>query len=187
MHWYTADLHLNHEAIIRFCKRPYGSASEMDSRICDAICSTVGPDDDLWVVGDFAFARVEDREKIARRFAGLPGRKHLVLGNHDKAWVRALPWASQHEIAIVQDDDTFFVLCHYPMITWPHARHGAVQLFGHVHNNWRGSRNAVNVGVDVWGFAPVQRSDILRRARQMPVNAHWEDVEPRSDLEERSS
>lgn len=24
MHWYAADLHLNHEAIFGFCKRPFG-------------------------------------------------------------------------------------------------------------------------------------------------------------------
>lgn len=56
------------------------------------------------------------------------------------AWVRELPWASQQELAIVRDDDTIFVLCHYPTITWPHARHGSIHLFGHVHNNWRGTR-----------------------------------------------
>lgn len=184
MHWYTADLHLNHNAIIGFCKRPFGSTAEMDSRICTNIADKVAPTDDLWVVGDFAFARVEDREKIAQRFAALPGRKHLVLGNHDKAWVRALPWTSQHEIVLVPDEDTYFFLCHYPMITWPQARYGTIQLFGHVHNNWRGSRNSVNVGVDVWDFVPVQRSDIMRRASQMPVNAHWEDVEPGADLVE---
>ncbi len=57
MHWYTADLHLNHEAIIRFCKRPFGSASEMDRQICTTISEKVAPNDDLWVVGDFAIAR----------------------------------------------------------------------------------------------------------------------------------
>lgn len=59
------------------------------------------------------------------------------------------------------------------MITWPGARRGALHLFGHVHGNWRGSRNAVNVGVDVWGFAPVALKDAGRRAATLPVNRHW--------------
>ena len=80
MHWYTADLHLNHEAIIRFCKRPFDCAPEMDSRICDAICSTVDPDDDLWIIGDFAFAKETARGAIQARFASLPGRK-LSIGS----------------------------------------------------------------------------------------------------------
>ncbi len=182
MHWYTADLHLNHEAVIRFCNRPFSSASEMDGRICDAICSTVRPDDDLWIIGDFAFANATSRPSIQERFASLPGRKHLVAGNHDLKWIRDLPWDSVHDIVSVKDEDSTFVLCHYPMITWPRARYGTIQLFGHVHNNWRGSRNSVNVGVDVWDFAPVSRSDILLRARQLPVNKHWHEVEPGASL-----
>lgn len=71
-------------------------------------------------------------------------------------------------------------LCHYPMITWHHARKGALQLFGHVHNNWKGSNNSFNVGVDVWDFMPVSINDIARRAKTLPKNKHWDDVEPRS-------
>lgn len=182
MHWYTADLHLNHERIISFCGRPFWHAAQMDSHICQMLSSTVGPDDDLWIIGDFAFAKEMDRSGIALRFQSLPGRKHLVVGNHDRPWIRELPWASVHDIVTVQDGDTMFVLCHYPMITWEHARHGSIQLFGHVHENWKGSRNSVNVGVDVWNFAPVKRADILQRAATLPVNAHWIDVEPQSHL-----
>lgn len=183
MHWYSADLHLNHEAIIRFCGRPFRDVAEMDSRICDTICNRVNRDDDLWIIGDFAFASTEARSKIEARFQALPGRKHLVVGNHDRKWSRALPWGSVQDIATVRDGDTTFVLCHYPMITWGGARRGAVQLFGHVHNNWKGSANSVNVGVDVWDFAPVQQRDILLRAHGLPVNKHWHQVEPGSYLE----
>ncbi|SMX36742.1 hypothetical protein OCA8868_01079 [Octadecabacter ascidiaceicola] len=63
------------------------------------------------------------------------------------------------------------------MITWNHARRDALQLFAHVHNNWKGSSNSVNVGIDVWDFMPVRFEDIARRARSMPVNKHWADVE----------
>ena len=183
MNWYTADLHLNHDAVIRFCKRPFSSVTAMDNQICEGIVSLVAADDDLWIVGDFAFARMEDRPKIVARFSALPGRKHLIVGNHDRSWVRELAWTSRQDIAVVRDGDTTFVLCHYPMLTWPQARYGSIHLFGHVHNNWLGSRNAVNVGVDVWNFAPTNRIDILRRATAQPINAHWSDVEPGSYLE----
>ena len=178
MHWYTADLHLNHAAILRHCKRPFRDAGHMDSHLCDRIAERVAPDDDLWIVGDFAFARTEDRAKVAARLAGLPGRKHLVHGNHDESWVRDLPWDSRHDIVTVRDGDQALVLCHYPMITWEGARHGALHLFGHVHDNWLGTRNAINVGVDVWDYAPVRLPDIQRRAKGLKPNAHWRDVEP---------
>lgn len=67
------------------------------------------------------------------------------------------------------------------MVTWNGARRGAVQLFGHVHQSWRGTRNSVNVGVDVWDFRPIRREDILARARRLPVSAHWKDAVPRSE------
>lgn len=55
-------------------------------------------------------------------------------------------------------------------------------MFGHVHENWKGSRNSVNVGVDVWDFKPVRFEDVERRAKKLLVNKHWDDVEPRSAL-----
>jgi hypothetical protein len=35
----------------------------------------------------------------------------------------------------------------------------------------------VNVGVDVWDFMPVRFEDFARRAKSLPVNKHWQDVE----------
>lgn len=177
-HFYTADLHLNHTAIIGFCNRPFADTGVMDQTILQNLEAAVGWDDDLWMVGDYGFGGSAARDYLERCFQRIPGRKHLILGNHDKPWIKTLGWASVHDIVSLQDGDQWFLLCHYPMITWNHARRGAVQLFGHVHNSWRGSRNAVNVGVDVWSFRPVQATDILRRAQTMAVNRHWADVEP---------
>ena len=91
----------------------------------------------------------------------------------------ALPWTSVTHLAEVRDgpQKQAHTLCHYPMITWNHARRDALQIFGHVHNNWKGSRNSVNAGVDVWDFMPVRFEDIARRAKTLPVNKHWQDVE----------
>lgn len=74
----------------------------MDTRICDAICSTVGQDDDLWIIGDFAFTGEMARPGIEARFASLPGRKHLVVGNHDLKWILDLPWDGVHDIVTVK-------------------------------------------------------------------------------------
>lgn len=64
------------------------------------------------------------------------------------------------------------------MITFPGARRGGLQLFGHVHQNWTGTRNSVNVGVDVWDFRAVTLPEIEARAATLPVNRHWDEVEP---------
>ena len=36
----------------------------------------------------------------------------------------------------------------------------------------------MNVGVDVWDFRPVTLPQIEARAARLPVNAHWDQVEP---------
>lgn len=85
-------------------------------------------------------------------------------------------------MAEIQDGDHGLVLCHYPMIAWNGAGRGALQLFGHIHDHWAGSRNSVNVGVNQWGFRPIQIGEIAKRAARMPVNKHWADVEHGNEL-----
>jgi len=176
--WYTSDPHFNHTSIIKFCDRPFLDVSQMDQAILRNLEACVGWDDDLYIVGDFSFGGESSRSYVQSCFNRIPGRKHLIVGNHDTKQTFSLGWTSVQTLAEIKDGDQNLVLCHYPMITFPGARRGALQIFGHVHRNWQGSRNAVNVGVDVWDFAPVRVADIQRRTRTLPVNKHWRDVEP---------
>jgi calcineurin-like phosphoesterase family protein len=155
----------------------------MDDTILVSYQRALSPDDDLWIIGDFAVCHSRNAQRLEYMLASIPGRKRLVRGNHDKPWITKLSgWESVHELVEINDDGTRVVLCHYPMITFPGARHGGFNLFGHVHNNWQGSRNSVNVGVDVWDFRPVALEDIKKRAKTLPVNPVWDLVEPCSEL-----
>lgn len=180
-HWYTADTHFGHEKVIALCGRPFRNAGHMDAALIENLWSKVGPEDDLWIVGDFAYGpKAKDISYLEGLFGQLPGaRKHLIVGNHDDELTQALPWDSTADIAQVTDGKAgmMHTLCHYPMITWNGARRGSLQIFGHVHDRWKGSRNAVNVGVDQWEFMPVSFEDISRRAKALPQNKHWSDVE----------
>lgn len=176
--WYIADTHFGDEGIRAFIGRPFINAERMDRAMAERIASRVGADDDLWVIGDFAACDDKQSQAATRRiFDQLPGRKHLVRGNHDPDWVTRLPWSSVHELVEVQDKDQRFVLCHYPMLTWNGVRDGAINLFGHVHDRWQGADNQVNVGVDLWNFAPVSCAEILSRAVCLPENVRWREVE----------
>lgn len=179
--WYTADTHFGHENVIRFCNRPFVSAAQMDAVMLENMWKVVGPADQLWILGDFAFGpKARNSTYVEQVFNQLPGaERHLIIGNHDQNPTLELPWDSTTHFAELHDGpvNQLNTLCHYPMITWNHARRGALQLFGHVHNNWRGSRNSVNVGVDVWDFMPVTFVEIMRRAKKLPPNQHWADVE----------
>jgi calcineurin-like phosphoesterase family protein len=111
----------------------------MDAALIENLWKAVQPDDDLWVVGAFAFGpKAKDASYLELLFGQLPSvRKHLVVGNHDLAPTLALPWDSVLHLAEVQDgpDGRSHTLFHYPMITWNGAHKGALQLFGHVHRH----------------------------------------------------
>ena len=180
MLWFTANPHYSHGKVIRFCDRPFPDTDAMNAYLLAECRASVGPDDDLLILGDLTAGKATSaqRDEVQRVFRALPGRKHLIRGNHDQDWVCALPWDSFAETADIVVDKRRLFLCHYPMVTWPGARHRCLQLFGHVHNNWWGSRNSVNVGVDVWNFRPVTSGEIEARAARLPVNAHWNQVDP---------
>lgn len=181
--WYSADLHFGHNRIIEFCNRPFASVAEMNAQIIGNFQNLISPEDNLWILGDLAFARSGNESQLAAWFHALPGRKHLIIGNHDDEAIVSLPWHTVEYMAEIEDNGQMLTLCHYPMVTWNRARRGALQLFGHVHDQWKGSRNSINVGVDQWDFKPVRIEDIQRRASKLPPNKHWGDVEHGSELE----
>lgn len=183
-HWYTADPHFGHESIIANARRPFRNVDHMAAVLIERLWDHVSAEDDLWIIGDFAFGpKAKNEGWLQGIFTQLPGgRRHLVVGNHDGPLTQALPWDSVSWLVEVDDpaSDGPVTLCHYPMMTWNHARKGALHLFGHVHGNWQGSTNAVNAGVDVWDFRPVTQREAAGRGRSLARNKHWKDVEPRA-------
>lgn len=175
--WVTAGTHFRQENLIKFCDRPFRSANHMDAALMQNLNATVDPQDVLWIIGEFAHGpKSKDPEWLAKLFEKLPSaEKHLVVGNHDLDPTQARPWTSVTHLADVRDGSQrqAHTLCHYPMNTWKHARRSALQIFGHVHQNWRGSRNSVNARVDVWDYIPVRFKDIAPRAKTLPVNKYW--------------
>lgn len=82
MHYFTSDLHLGHENAIHFDNRPFSSVADMDNQIIENFRRRLKPEDDLWIVGDFVHgANVALAERF---FSEVQGRKHLVVGNHDR-------------------------------------------------------------------------------------------------------
>lgn len=183
-HWYSADQHFGHESIVTNARRPFRDVEHMNAVLIERLWDRVGPDDDLWIVGDFAFGpKAKEESWLLGIFGQLPGaRRHLIVGNHDGPLTQALPWDSLSLLAEVDDaaSDRPVTLCHYPMMTWNNARKGSLHLFGHVHGNWQGSTNSANVGVDVWDFYPVNIQEVAGRVRRLRPHKHWKDVEPRA-------
>ena len=151
MIYFTADLHLGHENIIRHCGRPFANAAEMDAVVLAAINAVVQPGDTLWILGDFAF-RGRDPRHYRDRIACRDVR--LLLGNHDRrSKCEVAGCTSVGTVAEISVGKQRIWMSHYPHRSWPASHKGSWHLYGHVHGKLRGEDrqrqiNALDVGVD---------------------------------------
>ena len=164
--YFTSDLHLGHENIIKFTDRPFGCLEEMHQTLIRNINDKVKADDELYILGDFSF-------KLKRsRALGIRSRiecknLHLIRGNHDCGWSGTNAFRSVSDYLELKTTDSIFILCHYPFASWNGMRRGSIHLHGHIHSN--GAHNRENlekgrrifdVGVDANEYKPVSIEDI---------------------------
>lgn len=79
MIFFSSDQHYWHNNVIRYCTRPHASVEEMNEDMVLKWNQTVGPEDTVYVLGDFSLA-FRAVETFPQR---LMGNKILVPGNHD--------------------------------------------------------------------------------------------------------
>ena len=182
MRFFTADQHLGHVNIISFCVRPFASVEAMNEALLANWTDTVSEDDEIWVLGDVAMGRIAE---TLPPIAALPGRKHLVPGNHDRCWPgnrRVRPVDEQMYVDVgfeihpgsvdLHLENVPVVACHFPVAGDSQVEDRFVDhrpvvpadgwlLHGHVHQNWKVNNGQINVGVDVWDFRPVSEEKLL--------------------------
>jgi calcineurin-like phosphoesterase family protein len=132
----------------------------MDEALVARWNGTVGPEDEVWHLGDFARRAADVPALLAR----LHGRKHLVRGNNDPPGTgEAAGWASVQDYAEVEVEGRLLVLCHYPFRTWNQQHKRSLNLHGHSHGRMKPLPRQFDVGVDAWDFRPVTLAQLLRR------------------------
>ncbi len=161
--FFTSDTHFGHGGALWLYRRPFASVRAMDEALIARWNEAVGPEDEVWHLGDFALGRTAAAmAAILGRLAGR--RKHLVPGNNDGPATAGLgAWASVRPYAEIERDGARLVLCHYPFRTWNGMARGALNLHGHSHGRLKPLRRQADVGVDAWAFRPVPLEEILRR------------------------
>lgn len=173
--WLTADLHLDHTNIIKYCRRPFGTAEEMNGRLLENFNSVIRPGDPLYIVGDLCWSNFNVKGWLML----LKTKElHLILGNHDCDGegrpLKHIPVemfrSVQHVKRVVREGDQIF-LCHYPMVSWRNRSHGAYHLYGHVHGNYTSPVRAMDVGVDTNNFFPYSWDQIRERLKDRPLYA----------------
>lgn len=199
---FVSDTHFGHENVIKYSKRPFGSGEEMDETMIANWNAVVKESDEVYHLGDVAFAK-EDR--VMSIFRRLNGRKYLLFGNHDKL-IRKSPriqsmfeWCKDfHELSIKEPGDKDkrkIVLCHYSFQVWNQSHHGSFNLYGHSHGTLpdKEELRSMDVGVDATAgrlasegrrypqdYRPISFDEVKRHMKAKkwePIDHHGEDTE----------
>jgi len=168
---FTSDQHFGHANVIRFCDRPFADADEMNAAMIANWNEKVTNRDVVYIVGDLMFRLANEPETILRQ---LHGKKHLIIGNHDKSWIPKVDLSrwfdSAEHYRIIATGGGKITLCHYPMMSFG----SRLMVHGHIHNNkpesyWpllRTMDNALNASVEINGYAPVTLDELIENNRK---------------------
>jgi calcineurin-like phosphoesterase family protein len=166
MIYYIADTHFGHANIIKLDGRPFKTVEEMDKVLIQFWNNKVQDTDDVWIIGDFAFRNAESVAFYAKQ---LRGRKHLIMGNHDKLTPEDKKYfVSIDTLRTISDNGRKIVLCHYPLAEWDGFFRGVYHIYAHIHNNtneayynMKTKERALNAGCMINMYQPVTLEELI--------------------------
>lgn len=172
MKYFTADTHFGHKNYAHLRDRHiFETLEEHDERLIKNINEFVRPEDELFILGDFAF------EKPGRYRPRLNCKTvYFVLGNHDrkeksKHTFGEIPHMRFTKLTGATGEQLPVVLSHYPQIYWSGSHNGHAHLYGHCHGTREitldtlfPKRRSMDVGVD---------SALDQFGRYVPFSEHW--------------
>lgn len=174
MKYYISDLHLDHQAVLKFDGRPFKTLEEMAEVVRERWTAKVTDEDEVYILGDFI---MRDADLGERFLSSVPGKKFLVRGNHDTVEVDG--FESVESMMTIEDEGRRVFLCHYPVAVHCDTYH----LYGHVHylfgafmrhSNLLNLQNSYNACCTNWDFTPVSLSEILKMTDTRNVEGVWE-------------
>jgi len=135
--WFSSDLHLNHEAVIKF-GRKFDSVEQMNTHILQEINIRVGKNDLLVLLGDTLM-----QEKDYITFLDYLNCENVILlfGNHCNR--------GKLYSALIECDKLIYlgdylelniegqIVCcsHFPQFNWNYQDDGSFHLHGHLHGD----------------------------------------------------
>jgi calcineurin-like phosphoesterase family protein len=175
----TADLHINHGNIIKYCNRPFKNINHMNDTLIRNINSRCKKEDQLYIAGDVLFSSGLQSNGLVKPkefFYALNPNVTIIAGNHDlKNSVY-----SKLKYCVINFAKKDFLICHVPPNSplWESYHynfsyvlpHVDCVLCGHVHEKWKHYNHkikntnkaipVINIGVDVWKFRPVKMNEV---------------------------
>jgi calcineurin-like phosphoesterase family protein len=178
--WFTADWHINHISILKYCNRPFKYIYQMNEAIRNRINKVVMSNDYLFVLGDVTLGGYD----IVEQFIESLNCKNIYIqpGSHDSRWMeqfeqRAIYYETGDfcftmlpplvSLEIEEDGNKkeypdVVVLSHYAMRVWDRSHYGSMQLYGHSHGKLGPIGRQMDVGVDTNKFYPYSYEDVKR-------------------------
>lgn len=184
--WYTSDWHLGHVNIRKYKperRAHFGpDVQAMDEGMIQVWNAHIGPEDEVFIVGDLCLG---DMHQSLANAARLQGKKYLIPGNHDrvhpfsatreKNW-NLEKWMNRYEEAGIttlpgimdrQIGDFHVQMCHFPRqdrdtryVQWLPETKECFLIHGHHHSGPQFNGLCINVAYDIWGL-PVEESVLI--------------------------
>lgn len=146
-----SDLHLGHQNIIEYSKRPFSSSEEMNETIIENWNKVVGINDRVYLLGD-----VTMNKKHIPLLGGLNGKIILVMGNHDIFPTKFyLPYIEDIRGYVYCDG---IIMSHIPIIKG--GDRFIHNIHGHTHENIIKDNFYTNVCVEQTNYTPVDLEEL---------------------------
>lgn len=162
--FFCSDPHYHHKSLVRGTTnwstsdecRDFDTLEKHDNVLVDNINNTVGENDILFCLGDWAFGAMKKQVNCRKtEFRNRINCKnvHFILGNHDEAIVKNTDNVREIFSSVNNYLEVTFIepyegteqgvkafkqkacMMHYPIRSWNYMRHGSWMLHGHCHNN----------------------------------------------------
>ena len=147
----SSDLHFCHNKDFLYEPRGFDSVHEMNEQIIKNFNEVMDWEDDLYILGDCFLNNNEEGMSYMRR---LPGKKHIIWGNHDTVARQELMWLENFDCLgyanMLKYKGYHFYLSHYPSLTSnlddnKKLKARAINICGHSHT--KNKFNDMNKGL----------------------------------------
>jgi calcineurin-like phosphoesterase family protein len=171
MIYLSAELHLNHNQPFIYETRGFNTVGEMNKAIIKNFNSIITWEDDLYLLGDCFLGDLNEGLKL---FNQLPGKIHLIWGNHDTD-TRKVALAQCHNVievigfaGILKYRKYHFYISHYPTATTNFndcekpLKGRILSISGHTHSMDKFEPcGSYNVAIEAHGCCPVSIEQII--------------------------
>lgn len=165
--YFWSDTHFSHQNIIKYSNRPFEDKSHMNNVMLKNYFSTVKNEDLVVWGGDVSFGPVQDTTAM---LANLPGKKVLILGNHDFD-KNHLKFRNYHVFDNNFMSNVFHLeikgrICNLLITHYPVDNNllpsNTLNIHGHIHTYLADKKN-INISVEHTGYKPVLLQEIIEK------------------------